>query len=96
MIFMFGPAEPLTLDQSQNGHFSRGSPDDRAPADSRPVQQGEAQLRLAGVTLSWLSLTQLHLDRQGNAHSSMQQSTGTHMFTTTHMYAETGNKYMQI
>lgn len=51
---------------------AEASPDDRAPADSRPVQQGEAQLRPAGVTLSWLSLTQLHLDRRGHAWSSTQ------------------------
>lgn len=48
------------------------SPDDRAPADSRPVQQGDAQLRPAGVTLSWLSLTQLHLDRGGHSRSNAQ------------------------
>lgn len=33
---------------------------------------GEAQLRPAGVTLSCLSLTQLHLDRWGEACGSVQ------------------------
>lgn len=48
-------------------------PDDRAPTDSGPVWWGEAQLRPAGVTLSCLSLTQLHLDRWGEACCSAQR-----------------------
>lgn len=61
---------------------AKASPDDRAPADSRPVQRGEAQLRPAGVTLSWLSLTQLHLDRWGQACSTMRYGrAGTHLCT---------------
>lgn len=64
--------------------LAEAGPDDRASADSRPVQWGDAQLRPAGVTLSWLSLTQLHLDRRGHAQSSAQ-----HERTDTHNKAHT-------
>ncbi|KAK5855276.1 hypothetical protein PBY51_005391 [Eleginops maclovinus] len=71
---------------------SAASPDDKAPADSRPVQRGEPQLRPAGVTLSWLSLTQLHLDRQGHTRSSVQhESTDTRHTWERHPCAERGN-----
>lgn len=55
---------------SKKAISAEAGPDDRAPTDSRPVQWGDAQLRPAGVTLCWLSLTQLHLDRRGHDLSS--------------------------